>query len=80
MSNFDPIPVSIKQQLMTELCEQIDDAIFILDGNLRYLTVNASYELLIGYKESFLVGRPLVRRRAAYFKRHQKQSKRDRIS
>ena len=59
MSNFDPIPVSIKQQLMTELCEQIDDAIFILDGNLRYLTVNASYELLIGYKESFLVGRPL---------------------
>ena len=59
MSNFDPIPVSIKQRLMAQLCEQIEDAIFVLDSNLRYLSVNASYELMIGYKESFLVGRPL---------------------
>lgn len=59
MSNFDPIPVSIKQQLMTELCANLEDAIFILDANLRYLSVNASYELMIGYKESFLIGRPL---------------------
>ncbi|MBA6243140.1 MULTISPECIES: putative bifunctional diguanylate cyclase/phosphodiesterase [Psychrobacter] len=59
MSNFDTIPVSIKQQLMSTLCEQLEDAIFILDENLRYLSVNASYELLIGYKEEFLVGRPL---------------------
>ncbi|WP_240366397.1 hypothetical protein [Psychrobacter sp. KH172YL61] len=53
MSNFDPIPVSIKQRLMAQLCEQIEDAIFVLDSNLRYLSVNASYELMIGYKESF---------------------------
>ncbi len=59
MSNFDPIPISIKQRLMAQLCEQIEDAIFVLDSNLRYLSVNASYELMIGYKESFLVGRPL---------------------
>ncbi|MDN3454469.1 MULTISPECIES: GGDEF domain-containing phosphodiesterase [unclassified Psychrobacter] len=59
MSNFDIIPVSIKQQLMCTLCEEFEDAIFILDSNLRYLAVNASYELMIGYKETFLIGRPL---------------------
>ena len=59
MSDFDTIPASIKQRLMTELCERIEDAIFILDENLRYLSVNPSYELLIGYKEEFLIGRPL---------------------
>ena len=59
MSNFEAISVSIKQQLMTELCARLEDAIFILDGSLRYLSVNASYELIIGYKEAFLVGRPL---------------------
>ena len=59
MSNFEPLSVSTKQQLMTELCERLEDAIFILDSNLRYLSVNASYELMIGYKEAFLVGRPL---------------------
>jgi len=59
MSNFDTIPVSIKQQLMSTLCEQLEDAIFVLDDDLRYLAVNASYELMIGYKEEFLVGRPL---------------------
>ncbi|MBF2719856.1 EAL domain-containing protein [Psychrobacter sp. NG254] len=59
MSNFEPLSVLTKQQLMTELCERLEDAIFILDSNLRYLSVNASYELMIGYKEAFLVGRPL---------------------
>ena len=59
MSNFEPLSVSTKQQLMNELCERLEDAIFILDSNLRYLSVNASYELMIGYKEAFLVGRPL---------------------
>ena len=59
MPTFTPISIADKQQLLGELCEQFDDAIFILDENLRYLSVNASYELIIGYSESFLLGRPL---------------------
>ena len=59
MTTFAPIPIADKQLLLTKLCEQCDDAIFILDENLRYLSVNASYELIIGYSESFLLGRPL---------------------
>ncbi|WP_350557722.1 EAL domain-containing protein [Psychrobacter sp. CAL346-MNA-CIBAN-0220] len=59
MSNFTPISSSIKQQLLTELCERLEDAIFILDTQLRYMSVNAAYEIMIGYKESFLIGRPL---------------------
>ena len=59
MSLFKPITLPIKQQLFTQLCEQFDDAIFILDANLRYLAVNATYEIMIGYKEAFLIGRPL---------------------
>lgn len=59
MPNFAPISVAAKQQLLAKLCEQLDDAIFILDANLRYLSVNASYEMMIGYRESFIRGRPL---------------------
>ncbi|MGO3271306.1 MAG: putative bifunctional diguanylate cyclase/phosphodiesterase [Psychrobacter sp.] len=59
MTPFTPIPIADKQQLLIQLCEQLDDALFILDENLRYLSVNASYELIIGYNESFLLGRPL---------------------
>ncbi|WLG12477.1 sensor domain-containing phosphodiesterase [Psychrobacter cibarius] len=59
MTAFAPISIADKQQLLAELCEQLDDAIFILDANLRYLSVNASYEIIIGYSESFLLGRPL---------------------
>ncbi len=59
MSNFTPISDSVKQQLLTQLYEQCDDAIFILDANLCYLSVNATYKFMIGYEEEFLLGRPL---------------------
>lgn len=59
MRTFTPIPVADKQQLLAELCEQLDEAVFILDANLRYLSVNASYEVMIGYSEEFMLGRPL---------------------
>ena len=59
MVNFAPIPIMDKQQVLTQLCEQLEDAIFILDANLCYLSVNACYEMIIGYEESFLIGRPL---------------------
>ena len=59
MTNFAPISITNKQQVLAELCEQFDDAIFILDEHLRYLSVNARYELMIGYTEAFLLGRPL---------------------
>lgn len=59
MTNATAIPVSDKQQILAQLCEQLDDAIFILDANLCYLSVNACYEMTIGYNESFLLGRPL---------------------
>ncbi len=59
MMNFTPISCAVKQQLLTTLCEQSQDAIFILDENLRYLSVNATYEIILGYHEDFLLGRPL---------------------
>ncbi|MBO6225084.1 MAG: PAS domain S-box protein, partial [Psychrobacter sp.] len=59
MTDFTPISIADKQQLFAKLCEQLDDAVFILDENLRYLAVNASYEMIIGYSESFILGRPL---------------------
>ena len=59
MTNFSPISIVDKQQVLAELCEQFDDAIFIFDEHLRYLSVNARYELMIGYTEAFLLGRPL---------------------
>lgn len=59
MTAFTPMPQADKHQLLVKLCEQFEDAIFILDDKLRYLSVNASYELMIGYTEKFLLGRPL---------------------
>ena len=59
MTTFTSLPLSDKQQLLTQLCEQSDDAIFVLDAEFRYLSVNAIYEIMIGYSESFLLGRPL---------------------
>ena len=59
MSTFKHISSPIKQQLLSELCERLDDAIFILDAELRYLAINAAYEDMLGYDEDFLLGRPL---------------------
>ncbi len=59
MSIFTPVSLSIKQQLLSELCKRLDDAIFILDAELRYMSVNTAFELMIGYKEPYLSGRPL---------------------
>ena len=59
MTAFTPMPLADKQQLLVKLCEQYEDAIFILDANLYYLSVNATYERMIGYTEDFLLGRPL---------------------
>lgn len=59
MNNSSPISVPVKQQLLTQLCERLEDAIFILDANLCYLSVNATYEIMIGYNEDFVIGRPL---------------------
>ena len=59
MAVFTPLTSSTKSQLLTNLCDQFEDAIFILDAHLRYLSVNATYEMMIGYSESFLLGRPL---------------------
>lgn len=59
MPTFAPISNTDKQHLLVQVYEQFRDAIFILDAELRYLAVNPSYELIIGYSESFLLGRPL---------------------
>ena len=59
MTAFTPMPLADKQQLLVKLCEQYEDAIFILDANLYYLSVNATYERMIGYTEDFLLGCPL---------------------
>ena len=59
MTTFTTLPLSDKQQLLTQLYDQSEDAIFILDADFRYLSVNAIHEIMIGYSESFLLGRPL---------------------
>lgn len=59
MSITSPLSNAIKQQLLAQLCEQFDDGILILDANFCYISVNPAYELMIGYKEEFLLGRPL---------------------
>lgn len=59
MSTFVPISSPIKQRILAELCERFEDAVFILDAKLRYMSVNTAYEIMIGYKESYLIGRPL---------------------
>lgn len=59
MTTFVPISTPIKQQILFELCERLEDAIFILDARLRYMSVNAAYEVMIGYNEPYLIGRPL---------------------
>ena len=59
MTTFTPITLSHKQQLLTLLCSRLEDGVFILDAQLRYLSVNAAYEIMIGYQEAFLIGRPL---------------------
>ncbi len=59
MITFNPISTSTKQALLTQLCENFDDAILILDAQLRYVFVNPAYEILMGYDQDFLLGRPL---------------------
>ncbi|WP_352337539.1 EAL domain-containing protein [Psychrobacter sp. 16-MNA-CIBAN-0192] len=59
MTVFSTITERIKQQLLTQLCERLEDGVFILDAELRYISVNAAYEVMVGYQEAFLLGRPL---------------------
>lgn len=60
MTPSTTIPTSIKQQLLTEFCAQHDDAIFTLDANMCYVSVNPAYEMMIGFDQDFLLGRPLA--------------------
>lgn len=59
MTTFTPLSLSTKQQLLSELCEHLEDAVFILDAHLRYLTINSAYKEMLDYKQEFLIGRPL---------------------
>lgn len=63
MRDLNQTPISLapalKQKLFNQFCEQLEDAITILDSELKYLYVNPSYEQMVGYEESFLLGRPL---------------------
>ena len=59
MNTFVPLSETVRQQLLTALCDRLEDAIFILDANLRYMWVNHQYEMVIGYDKAFLIERPL---------------------
>ena len=59
MKDFIPLSDANKAQLLVKLCGRFDDAIFILDADLRYMWVNAAYEVMIGHTNTFLAGRPL---------------------
>lgn len=69
MTAFTPMPLADKQQLLVKLCEQYEDAIFILDANLYYLSVNATYERMIGYTEDFYLGVRLVYTRLNFYQK-----------
>lgn len=60
MTTLTPVTDSVKQRLLTEFCAQHDDAIFILDADMCYVTVNSAYEAMIGFDHDFLIGRPLA--------------------
>ena len=59
MNTFVPLSETVRQQLLTALCDCLEDAIFILDAKLRYMWVNRQYEMVIGYNKEFLIKRPL---------------------
>ncbi|MGP4951124.1 putative bifunctional diguanylate cyclase/phosphodiesterase [Psychrobacter sp. T6-1] len=59
MDPFVPLSSSDKQQLLLQSYEQFDEAVSILDADLRYLSVNSAYEKMMGYAEKLLIGRPL---------------------
>lgn len=55
---FTPLSSSNKNQLLAHYCERSDQAIFILDADKRYLSINDAYEKLTGYSEAILLGQP----------------------
>ncbi len=59
MTTFQPISKTTQHMLLAKLCEDLEDAILILDADLRYVFVNRAHEILIGYSQEFLLGRPL---------------------
>lgn len=59
MPTFSPLLAPIKQKILAQWCDFINEAIYILDANLCYLSVNNAYVQMIGYSEAFLIGRPL---------------------
>lgn len=58
MTTFMPLSSAIKQQLLTKHYKQLDQAVFILDADKRYLSMNTAYESLTGYSENLLIGHP----------------------
>lgn len=59
MTTFSLLSDSTTQQLLVQLYKQLEDAVFILDANLCYISINPAHEAMIGYNERFLIGRPL---------------------
>ena len=74
MMTFNPLSTRNKQALLTQLCEKFDDAILILDAQLRYVFVNPAFEILMGYDQDFLLGRPLSIYNQAFLSTHEQQS------
>ncbi|MGM8884395.1 EAL domain-containing protein [Psychrobacter sp. 1U2] len=58
MTPFELLSSTYKQQLLTNYYQQLDQAVFILDADKRYLSMNSAYERLTGYRENLLIGYP----------------------
>lgn len=58
MTPFEPLSVMSKQHLLTNYYQQRDQAVFILDADKRYVSMNSAYERLTGYRENLLIGYP----------------------
>lgn len=72
MTIFSPLSDCIQHQLFIELYEQLEEAVFILDAQLKYIAVNPAYEKMVGYENDFLVGRPLSVYAAEFLSEHER--------
>ncbi|MGM8870659.1 EAL domain-containing protein [Psychrobacter sp. 2Y5] len=77
MPPFEPLSPTYKQQLLTHYYQQLDQAVFILDADKRYLSMNSTYERLTGYRENLLIGYPFGTFITQCFTRHKPEILKD---
>ncbi len=54
------ISAELKSLILSKICENSQEGIFILDENLKYVWVNESFSMIIGYPEEMVLNKPLT--------------------